>query len=437
MTIAGLVICVILAVLCIGASYFLTPGSGSENEGDEETQKAEAAEKNIPLTQGVPKELTKKDKNHIKNLVDSYINEYTKTKKDSLGETVDKKAEKAVKDGEKKLDERFAEYDKKSSEKLDKRFEELSAKADEKAKEIETYYDSVKEDIDRNKAAGDSVYNMILDKEKNLKISLNLVDEYKESLEKANAELDKKLAEAKSIPAITAAAGLAVQASKADKRNKADAAEEAVSEAVEESAEEIAEEVAGEIAADTEEAVADENVADGDVEEAADAEDTAEDVEEAADAEDIAEEVEEAEDIADEVEEAKDAEDTAEENEEAVVAEDFDEEVDEDADDEDIDEDDEDAGNEDDDDEIDDDEPDDFDGILDDDDDEDDDFEEESAENNLDEILRQEGIEISSNNKEDNIMGMYNAGFSILEISKVLKIGVSEVKKCIDAHQGE
>ena len=413
MTIAGLVICVILAVLCIGASYFLTPGSGSENEGDEGTEKAEAAEKNIPLTQGVPKELTKKDKNHIKNLVDSYINEYTKTKKDSLGETVDKKAEKAVKDGEKKLDERFAEYDKKSAEKLDKRFEELSAKADEKAKEIETYYDSVKEDIDRNKAAGDSVYNMILDKEKNLKLSLNLVDEYKESLEKANAELDKKLAEARSIPAITAAAGLAVQASKADKKNKADAAEEAVSEAVEESAEEIAEEVAGEIAADTEEAVADENVADSDVEEASDAED-----------------------IAEEVEEAADAEDTAEENEEAVVAEDIDED-DEDADDEDIDEDDEDAGDEDDDDEIDDDEPDDFDGILDDDDDEDDDFEEESAENNLDEILRQEGIEISSNNKEDNIMGMYNAGFSILEISKVLKIGVSEVKKCIDAHQGE
>jgi DNA-directed RNA polymerase specialized sigma24 family protein len=34
-------------------------------------------------------------------------------------------------------------------------------------------------------------------------------------------------------------------------------------------------------------------------------------------------------------------------------------------------------------------------------------------------------------------MEMFNAGFSIIEISKVLKISVGEVKKIIDNQQGE
>ena len=67
-------------------------------------------------------------------------------------------------------------------------------------------------------------------------------------------------------------------------------------------------------------------------------------------------------------------------------------------------------------------------------DDEDDDLTE--AEN-LDEILDKEGIEITDGDTVGNIMEMYNAGFSIIEISKVMNVGGSEVKYVIDSHQGD
>ena len=55
----------------------------------------------------------------------------------------------------------------------------------------------------------------------------------------------------------------------------------------------------------------------------------------------------------------------------------------------------------------------------------------------LDEILAVEGISLDGGTTEENVMGMYHAGFSILEISKLLDLGVGEVKYVIDKHQGE
>ena len=46
-------------------------------------------------------------------------------------------------------------------------------------------------------------------------------------------------------------------------------------------------------------------------------------------------------------------------------------------------------------------------------------------------------MEFNAENKEDNIMVMYNSGFSIIEISKVLDLDVSSVKSFIDSHRGE
>ena len=51
---------------------------------------------------------------------------------------------------------------------------------------------------------------------------------------------------------------------------------------------------------------------------------------------------------------------------------------------------------------------------------------------NLDEILDREGIDITDGDVEGNVLGMYHAGFSIIEISKVMKMGVGEVKYIID-----
>ena len=56
---------------------------------------------------------------------------------------------------------------------------------------------------------------------------------------------------------------------------------------------------------------------------------------------------------------------------------------------------------------------------------------------NLDEILDRDGINITDGDTVGNVMEMYHAGFSILEISKVMNLGVSEVKYVIDQHQGE
>ena len=75
----------------------------------------------------------------------------------------------------------------------------------------------------------------------------------------------------------------------------------------------------------------------------------------------------------------------------------------------------------------------DFDDLYDDFDDDDDLTEVED----LDEILDKEGIEITDGDTVGNIMEMYNAGFSIIEISKVMNVGVSEVKYVIDSHQGD
>ena len=51
-------------------------------------------------------------------------------------------------------------------------------------------------------------------------------------------------------------------------------------------------------------------------------------------------------------------------------------------------------------------------------------------------MLKQEGINISDGDTTENIMSMFKAGFSIIEISKVIGLGVEEVKNVIDANQG-
>ena len=51
-------------------------------------------------------------------------------------------------------------------------------------------------------------------------------------------------------------------------------------------------------------------------------------------------------------------------------------------------------------------------------------------------MLEKEGIDITDGDTVGNVLEMYKTGFSILEISKVLGLGVEEVKSIIDK-QGE
>ena len=52
-------------------------------------------------------------------------------------------------------------------------------------------------------------------------------------------------------------------------------------------------------------------------------------------------------------------------------------------------------------------------------------------------ILDGKVTKVSNDDTVGNIMEMYDAGFSIIEISKVIGLGVSEVKFIIDKHQGD
>ena len=67
---AATIVMIIIGVICIIASFILVKNSDSGE-----------------ITEGVPAELSKKDKDHIKGLVDKYVDEYTKTKKDSIKST--------------------------------------------------------------------------------------------------------------------------------------------------------------------------------------------------------------------------------------------------------------------------------------------------------------------------------------------------------------
>ena len=52
----------------------------------------------------------------------------------------------------------------------------------------------------------------------------------------------------------------------------------------------------------------------------------------------------------------------------------------------------------------------------------------------LDQIIDREGIDLSYGDPRENVLILYNAGLSIIEISKVLKMGVSDVKYIIDSN---
>ena len=64
----------------------------------------------------------------------------------------------------------------------------------------------------------------------------------------------------------------------------------------------------------------------------------------------------------------------------------------------------------------------------------DDDEDDLKAITNLDQILDREGIDLAAEDPTVNILTMYGAGLSIIEISKVLKMGVGEVKYIIDSN---
>ena len=276
------------------------------------------------------------------------------------------------------------------------RLNELDRRTDSKIAEIDDHSSVLIANIEKNRDDIDATYKSILEKEKELKRTLNLIDEYKKGLESLKAELDAKSVELAAAPVRSAAPEEAEEVEGAAEDVEAAEAVEAVEEAAEEIAEE-AEDAAEEVIGDTEE--------------------LAEDVEAAEEA--VEEEVEEAEEsnvisMADRLSRAADDE---EEDIDEDTAEDLEEEAEELA--EEVEE----AEN--------------IDEFFEDDEVEKEDISDLEKTESLDEILAVEGINLEGGDTEENVMDMYHAGFSILEISKLLDLGVGEVKFFIDKHQGE
>ena len=273
------------------------------------------------------------------------------------------------------------------------RLNELDRRTDSKIAEIDDHSSVLIANIEKNRDDIDATYKSILEKEKELKRTLNLIDEYKKGLESLKAELDAKSVELAAAPVRSAAPEEVEEVEGAAEDVEAAEAVEAAAEEIADEAEDAAEEVIG------------------------DTEELAEDVEAAEEA--VEEEVEEAEEsnvisMADRLSRAADDE---EEDIDEDTAEDLEEEAEELA--EEVEE----AEN--------------IDEFFEDDEVEKEDISDLEKTESLDEILAVEGINLEGGDTEENVMDMYHAGFSILEISKLLDLGVGEVKFFIDKHQGE
>ena len=515
MTIATIIVLAV-GLLLILISFLLTGKGEPEEEAVEEK-----------TTPGLREDLTDADKKQLKKLTDNYIREYGKKQvKDLTRSSIDAEVKSATAakqpEIEQKLADKLGAIDQKMA-KVDQKLAEIDARSEAGVKAVSNQASAISAGWAQNRQEVQTVYEQIADKEKELKLQLGLIDEYKKGLEKLKEDADLSVNRLQELQQVEMAGRFVPAAAEAVAEAPAEAVEEVkeaavrdvkeveetlqdttdVAEATVEDVDEETEEAVEEAVEATEEAAAE---AAGEVEEAAEdteeeIEDAEEAVEEAAeDAEEMAEaSVEEDEEAAEEEEDEEDSDDSEEdedeedaedavedsaEDEDEADDESYDEDEDE-ADDESYDEDEDEADDEsydEDEDEADDESYDeeeeeeavasnivafpqevDQEAIEDatretlgrvdqqveedeslgesdefDDDEFDDEFDEDDDDlqsiTNLDQILDREGIDLSAEDPTVNILTMYGAGLSIIEISKVLKMGVGEVKYIIDSN---
>ncbi|MBQ4275744.1 MAG: hypothetical protein II717_04360 [Lachnospiraceae bacterium] len=318
---------------------------------------------------------------NLKPLIEKEIVNKIKNNNDKLDKENKKSIDKLnnkLKEIEKKIDDSIKKLDSTG----DKKAKELDQRTESKIAEIDEHTAEVIDSVAKSREEIDSTYALILEKEKEIRVSLNLMDEYKKGLEALKNELDKR--DALAVSQASKSAEVVEETEEAEvvsevEKEVLDTTEEEIEEAEEIVEEEIVEEESDEVEVPEE-----------------DIEDSEEDVEDSE---------EEIEDSEEEIEEAEDDEDDGQNRVISIsdrisraAADDSDEDEDEE---------------------------------------EKEDVSDVEQTESLDEILAVEGISLEGGNTEENVMGMYHAGFSILEISKLLDIGVGEVKYVIDKHQGE
>lgn len=454
-----------IGVILILISFLLT--------GKDEAKEEEPAEEKT--TPGLREDLTDADKKQLRKLTDNFIREYGKKQvKDLTKSAIDAEVKSATAAKQPVIEEKITEklnvIDQKMA-KVDQKLAEIDARSEAGVKAVSNQASAISAGWAEDRQQVQTVYEQIVEKEKEVKLQLGLIDEYKKGLEKLKEDADLSVNRLQELQQVEAGRIVPVAVAEAAE-NAAEMTEEATSEAgaAAEAAEDV-HEAAAEAMENTGEAAeaADEVVeaAEDEAEEATEAEDSFDDDEaeedeaqEEADSDDDDEDDPEAdsEDAYDAAEESEEGYDAAEDSEESYdgVEEEDEEYPEDDYDEENADgarassnivafpqevdqeaieeatketlgrvaqqvEEDASLGESD---EYDDD-------AFDEDFDENDDLQ---TITNLDQILDREGIDLSAEDPTINILTMYGAGLSIIEISKVLKMGVGEVKYIIDSN---
>ena len=345
---ATVIILLIIGIIAIVVSFVLTPDQQEEE-----------------VNPNIPTELSDADKKHLNKLVDNHTKEYSKNKvKEIVSGTMKETIEAEIGKSDKQIQEKLAAH-----------IGTIDERATEDTQKLEQYYNEVTADINSNKAELEELFKKVSDKEKEVKKSLTVIDEYKEGLDKLKAEITELDAQ------------VSAKKTEVEKATIAPQKPVSVSEAVEQipfNAEGETEVLRGPVI----------NASDLEVKD--DAEETAEDKNESKGfgkgkkKRDKKNKKNKNANNSENVSLKKETDAPAEETAEAPA-----EEANET------------KGNS-------------------------------SVETpDLDEMVSAEGISLTEGDTVGNIMEMFNAGFSIIEISKVLGIGVGEIKAIIDKQQGE
>ncbi len=158
----AVIILIIIGIIAIILSFVLSNDNQEEN-----------------VNPNIPTELSDADKKHLNKLVDNYTKEYSKNKvKDIVSGT--------MKDT---IQAEINKSDKQISEKIAAEVNKIDERATEDTQKLEQYYNEVTADINSNKAELEELFKKISDKEKEMKKSLGVIDEYKEGLDKLKAEI--------------------------------------------------------------------------------------------------------------------------------------------------------------------------------------------------------------------------------------------------------
>ena len=177
MTLATIIVLSVGVILII-VSFLLTGKDSGEEETEERT------------TPGLREELTEADKKQLKKLTDNYIREYGKKQvKDSVQSTIDNRVKEAADAKQPAIDEKLKVIDQKMAA-VDERLAEIDACSEAGVKAVADEASAISAGWDQNRQEVQSVYEQISEKEKDVKIQLSLIDEYKKGLEKLKEDAD-------------------------------------------------------------------------------------------------------------------------------------------------------------------------------------------------------------------------------------------------------